>query len=442
MLIPFSAGFGLYLVVKYWNSPSIRNRQPCAYLLWILITALLDIASTVKLWLSISKSNNPIDIDYAIIFTLTLGWYSSWALFFHRIWMCVYKSFLQNSLGALDMWDVCSLRSPRAGSNFWAKHRYYLGNSTFMAISWLSIFLVFWSLELWNHLSSTTAWDNFQITAKSSMLGFGLLMLALQKLTTVSESFKISAELTMNCLIMIIVLISKLILWKTKLIVWPSDEKLILSQVIRSGEVFLQLLIMNYHLWMPMRTSVNPRSKRYTVDLNLVLKDKNLFTKFEKQLKREFRIQNLNFLVSCVHYYRTVRAQGNFGIGDSFTETESDTFDMLNWLGAIGDDYTDPSKMARFINNEFCVRGAPQELDLDENISRRLSVRMKNLSNVYNYAERELFSEAFDFIKDTLANDSLIRFKRELNLPRGVQFHTDRTEGHGYGSPLLASRTQ
>jgi len=150
---------------------------------------------------------------------------------------------------------------------------------------------------------------------------------------------------------------------------------------------------------MTMRTSVNPRSKRYTVNLNMVLKDKNLFTMLEKQLEREFRVQNLNFLVSCIHYYGTVIAQGKFGIGASFTEIESNTFDMLNWLGAIGDEDTESFKMARFINNEFCVRGAPQELNFNENISRRLSARMKNLSNVYNYAERELFIEAFDFKK-------------------------------------------
>ena len=97
-------------------------------------------------------------------------------------------------------------------------------------------------------------------------------------------------------------------------------------------------------------------------------------------------------------------ARGQFGIGTSFTETENETFDMLNWLGPIGEKDTDSIKIGRFINNEFCVRGAPQELNLNENISRRLSARMKNLSNVYNYAERELFTEAFDFIKDTLTN--------------------------------------
>jgi len=317
-----------------------------------------------------------------------------------------------------------------------------------MSMFWFSIWLVAGSLELVYGLSSDvyfpeefTTFCIFQITALGFIQVFGLLMLALQKFMTVSESFNISGELTMNCLVIMILGIWEESLWHTKLIVAEAD-KMTFSLVLVSGGVLLQLFIMDYHLWMTMRTSVNPRSKRYTVDLNMVLKNENLFKKFEKQLKREFGVQNLNFLVSCIHYNRTVIAQGKFGIGTSFTETENETFDMLNWLGPIGEEDTDSSKIARFIDNEFCVRGAPQELNLNENISRRLSARMKNLSNVYNYAERELFTEAFDFIKDTLTNGPLIRLKRGLNLPRGVQFHSDSIEGGGYGSPLLASRTQ
>merc|ERR1719510_2613482 len=107
---------------------------------------------------------------------------------------------------------------------------------------------------------------------------------------------------------------------------------------------------------------------------------------FEEQLKKEFNVQNLNFLVSCIHYSRTVIAQGQFGIGTSFTETEIETLNMLNWRGTREDENTDPNKIARFIYNEFCVRGAPQEIDLHENTSRRLSARIRNLSNVCNYA--------------------------------------------------------
>jgi len=367
--------------------------------------------------------------------------------------MCVYKSFLQSSLGAKGMSDgssIHSLHSSRATSNFWVKHRSNLGNSIFMSMFWFIFELINGSVWLWYALSSewyfpediNSTYAIIHIAAGSFTLVFALLMLALQWCMTVSESFNISAELTMSGLVMIISWILWWTLWQTKLIVYGVADKMTISIVLVSGYILIQLLIIDYYLWMTTRTSVNPRSKRYTVDLNMVLKDENLFEKFKKQLKREFRVQNLNFLVSCIHYKRAVIAQGNFGIGTSFSESDSETFDMLNWLGAIGDEDTDPCKTARFIHNEFCVRGAPQELNLNENISGRLSARMKNLSNVCNYAERELFSEAFDFIKDTLANDSLIRLKRGLNLPHGVQFHTDIIKGHGYGSPLLASRTQ
>jgi len=415
--------------------------------------ALQDIAWTVILYATMSKSPNPDDMFCAMVVTLVLGSYSGCAVFLHRIWMCVYKSLLQKSLGALDMWDVKSihsLRSSKTISNFWVKHRHNLGNSVFMSIIWLSIWLVVGSLEMGCALSYGwyfpedvfPMYDIVNIMISSCLVVFGLLMLAVQKIMTVSDSFNISTELTMKCLVIMIFNTYSEMVAHTNLIAHAMDDKWTFTLVAVSGCLLLQLLIMDYHLYMTLRTSVNSSSKRYTVDVNMVLKDENLFTNFEEQLKREFNVENLNFLVSCIHYSRTVIAQGQFGIGTSFTELENETFNMLNWRGTLGEEDADPNKIARFIYNEFCVRGAPQEINLNENTSRRLSTRMKNLSNVYNYAEPELFIEAFDFIKDQLENDSVIRFKRRMNLPRGVQFHTDSIEGLGYGLPLLASRTQ
>merc|ERR1719357_1451066 len=103
-----------------------------------------------------SKSPNLADIFCAMTVTVVLGGYSGYLLFFHRIWMCVYKSLLQKSLGALDMWDVKAIRSSRSSkaiSNFWVKHRHTLGNSIFMSMLWFIFWLIAGGLELGYALS-------------------------------------------------------------------------------------------------------------------------------------------------------------------------------------------------------------------------------------------------------------------------------------------------
>jgi len=141
VFIPISAGFALYIVVKNWRSTWIKNRQPCAHFLWILTMALQDIAWTVILLCNVGENPNPDNLFRAMVVTVVVG-YLGYALFFHRIWMCVYKSLLQKSLGALDVWDFLSirrLRTSNAISNLWVKQRHTLGNSLVMSVVWFII---------------------------------------------------------------------------------------------------------------------------------------------------------------------------------------------------------------------------------------------------------------------------------------------------------------
>jgi len=416
--------------------------------------ALQDIAWTVILYASVGKSPNVNNVYCAMVVTNVFGNYLCFALFFHRIWMCVYKSLLQNSFGALNMWDIPSihtLRSSTALSSFWVKHRYTLGNSIVMSVVWASFWLLTGSLELWYALSVSwyfppdvfPTFDIINITVSSCMVGFGLLMLAVQTFFTVSDSFNICTELTMKCFVIMFFVIYAEILTHTNLIAHGAqDDKWTWFLVVMSGEILLQILIADYHLYVSSRSSGKSRSNRFTIDLNMVLKDENLFTKFEKQLKREFILENLNFLVSCIYFRRTVMRQGHFGIGTSFTESEGEIFNMLNWRETMVDEDKDASKIARFIWSEFCVRGARQEINLNNQTVKRLSGRMKNLSNVYNYAERDLFDEAFDLIYDQLDNNSVLRFKGRLNLHSGTTCNVESIYGDGYGMPLLAKRAQ
>lgn len=186
--------------------------------------------------------------------------------------------------------------------------------------------------------------------------------------------------------------------------------------------LLLQLLITDYYLW-----NTTSRVKNLCINLdnsinmNLVLKNKKLFLEFEKQLQQEFSIQHLNFLVSCIRYRRMVTFLGDFGIESSTSGAESDreTSEWLQWTESIKSQIVDnsesnPSNMARFIFYEYFGREAPQKINLSEETARTLSNKIENLSDIYDYAERNLFCEAFDYIFDFLSKDALKRFKTHI----------------------------
>jgi len=155
-----------------------------------------------------------------------------------------------------------------------------------------------------------------------------------------------------------------------------------------------------------------------TIDLEIVLKNENLFKAFEKQLRQEFSIENLNFLVSCIQYRRTVLFQGA-NESSSQLDSEPENFEQLHWRDSVKPETlakrnSNIPKMARYIYNEYCERGAPQWINLDRQTARALSNRIKNLSNICDYPELDIFSDAFNHIHDLLSNDPLRRFKINL----------------------------
>lgn len=197
----------------------------------------------------------------------------------------------------------------------------------------------------------------------------------------------------------------------------------------------------DYFLYTVSGSSEKSRSKQNITNLAMVLKDENLFAKFEKQARSEFSVENLNFLVSCILYLLSVIRQGNFGIRSSDTEADDEIFTMLRQDG-MADEDEDPKKIARFIYREFCVQGAPQEINLEEQLFKKLSVRFKNISNVYSFVEKDVFGEAFDFIYDILDSDPILRFQTKLSSTRGIQCNSYSTDGRGHRMPLLAEEVQ
>ena len=60
----------------------------------------------------------------------------------------------------------------------------------------------------------------------------------------------------------------------------------------------LNVFITVYYLFKVSKLLRKSRSELLTIDLNMVLKDEDLFKKYEELLMKVFRIEYLNFLVS------------------------------------------------------------------------------------------------------------------------------------------------
>jgi len=175
-----------------------------------------------------------------------------------------------------------------------------------------------------------------------------------------------------------------------------------------------------------------------TIDLNIVLKDEDLFKKFEELLMKEFRIEYLNILVSCVFFRRTVYCQGNFGIESSGLESDSNYFNMLNWRETIANEHEDPKERARSIYSEFCAEGALQQITLNGQTLKSLSRRVKDLSNIYDHVDQGLYTEAFNLVYDRLDKDLVSRLKARLNSCRRNKLCSCSINGRNHETSLLA----
>jgi len=166
----------------------------------------------------------------------------------------------------------------------------------------------------------------------------------------------------------------------------PKD-KVVTSMLVFISFLVVQLHISVYHTWKILSRLKNQRIiLSGTMNLNKVLKNKEWFLEFEKQLKQEYSIENLNFLVSCIQYRRTAMLLGSFEYESSATDTssESDSFDQLNWREfRQNTTKCEPGiliKMAQDIFDEYCQQGAPQEISLSKQTATTLSIKIENLS--------------------------------------------------------------
>jgi len=248
---------------------------------------------------------------------------------------------------------------------------------------------------------------------------FVLSFLFIQKCCTVSDSFSIATELLWTCFPTAIYNLLSVLQMKTDMtnFVDPQDVPYIFYSMIILM-LATQLHITYYYTWKIISSMKHQRIiLSRAINLKMVLKNREYFFEFEKQLKQEYSIENLNFLISCAQYRWTAILHGNFGFesSTSATDFDSENFELLNWKGLTTNfAESDPGimiKIAQDIFDEYCQPGAPQEISLSQKTATRLSKKIENLLKICGYPERNIFCEARREVEKLLSEDALKRFK-------------------------------
>jgi len=138
---------------------------------------------------------------------------------------------------------------------------------------------------------------------------------------------------------------------------------------------------------------------------------------FEEHLRKEFSLENLNFLRTCEDYRSLCKKlelkienvpvdDFTGGIRMTMLSTESERTQRRRIsLATLRD-------IGRRIYQQFCARGAPHEINLSREIQRELRDFFEETE--YNVMSLDVFDDAYKCIVDLLTNDSLLRFKIDV----------------------------
>jgi len=402
----------------------------------------------------ITTRNTIPSIGDLILFRSAFEYYVMWVaflvsgclakvLFFNRISIFVYSCFIQNWLCEIDMWDfqaVQSLRSSVSLSSIAVTNRRTIPMIMWVALVILSLFaLAIWKWNMWldecNGNIGPMYFCPFSLQWllwPCSLTGLELIFLAVEKLFTVSDKFWIYPELDTFSL--------KNVLYDIRWVFVSTTDSPLYNWdwVVWLVQDNLNVLITVYYLHKVSKPSRKSRSELYTIDVNVVFKNEDFFKELEEQLKKEFSIEYLNLLVSCIFFRLTVICQGNFRIESSGLESNSENYNMLNWRETIGDEHEDPKERARFSYSEFCAQGVLQQISLKEQILKNLSTWVKNLSYIYNHLYQDLFREAFNLVYYRLDKNLVPRLKARLYLCRRNKLRSCSINDRNHETSLLA----
>jgi len=239
--------------------------------------------------------------------------------------------------------------------------------------------------------TSFKPYDYVNMVTLTIFIGFNVLY-AHYTMINFSDSFRFTGEvLTVSCLIVVGFLVYWLVLRGAE---YTQGHPAIAFFAL-IGTSLLILLTIDWNLYKA-RVWSCPRSPS-----NLMIDDilgiSSICKQFEEHLTKEYSLENLNFLKTCERYHELLLQSDIWSISSVETEYK---FSM--------DIPSRKSSMARYIYEQFCVRNAPQEINLSREIIRKLRDHFENYDSPFT---AEIFDDAIECIKDLLANDTLRRFK-------------------------------
>jgi len=247
--------------------------------------------------------------------------------------------------------------------------------------------------------TSFKAYDYVNMVAVTIFVGFNVVYA--QYTINLSDHFRFKGEvLTVSSLIVVGLLVFWLVFRAAKL---KQAQRLAIAFYILIGTFLLILVTIDWNLYKARVWSCPKSFHNLTIDEIMGLS--SIRKQFEEHLRKEYSLENLNFLQSCERYHELLRQSDKSSVSCDETECRADATISLRWSMEIPNRR---SSMARYIFEEFCKRGAPQEINLSRKISRKLRDRFKINDSPFG---ADILDDAIECTKDLLTNDSLRRFK-------------------------------
>jgi len=357
------------------------------------------------------------------------------------------------------------------GNSWFVRYRNTLGRSRVNKIFWCLVWIaqcniVFWTQPEQMH-HTTFTWTPDKFADDFFTFGFQFLCFIVLFAFPGSDHFRIKIELRLIFLINILetLLYYMLVSYDN---LFAAYMNLAICQcliiVVITNTNYLAVRSQWFSTIGPIVREVSSYSDvkmKKEIGVTDVLECPSLFQAFERHLKREFTLEHLNFIVAVVHYRRlcdwrnrgqslkvkrirgeddvpksreismqawdsgmnvygsdtsngssvTPSTLSSAGRRSSSNRRRSRPTPRLHWIKSQIKREADKETTAIFIFDEYCDRGAPQEINLSKDDRDHL-IQFFSHSELDDDELSRIFNRAFDSVLDLLENDSLRRFRR------------------------------
>jgi len=522
---------GLGLQWKYRFVPAMKARQKYAQIIMMIVCFTVGVGSGVCALLYNKQEDGARFHSYSwLVLGLSFGHYASMDVYFYRVWLFYYKCKLQNEFE--KVWknpaNLCKRsflshmvhRTSSSSTKYeisieneqkehlirqskpesvrkskFVRYRHILGhsmlNKAFWFILWVSECIVVFCCFRSRRVNKNVRWSPSELTDEFCTSIAQILCLIVLFVGKADDLFRIKMELRLIFFISTV----EILLFYTFLYVMGTPEAY-LSMAIGEFWTMVAITCANCQAvrqglcisapFLKLRRSFQEIDSSCEIEWTImdILNSESRFQAFERHLKREFSLENLNFIVAVVHYRRlceelthnsnssvgmlycgknTCRAMKDismqpFGLPGNLmsVETSYDSFNLtpltptcgpllrgldpelgnsspllrppekiidkrmsrrtprLSWIESEMELCGDKENIALFIFDEYCDRGAPQEINLSRRVRHELieffSHSIKDPDKL-----KSIFDRAFDSVLDLLENDSLKRFRRNFS---------------------------